>query len=257
MHGPNRCPMGDSGTVVPAEAAAGWTGSAMEGSSRGTERSPLDIAHGSTLARPAASLSAVSDLSSALPAVATRWHADRSVDPTGRGPARPRQTRLVGNLCRRQFQRRQKGGSAVGPTRRGKGTKIMAIVDRHGLPIAVSIASASPHETKLVEATLEQRFLPETPERMIGDRAYDSEKLDQQLRDGYATEMIAPHNVGRVNPPTQDGRPLRRYRHRWKVERFFAWLHNSRRLVTRWEYHAENFLAMLHLACALILMRHL
>ena len=133
----------------------------------------------------------------------------------------------------------------------------MAIVDRHGLPLAVSIASASPHETKLVEATLEQRFLPETPERMIGDRAYDSEKLDQQLLDSYATEMIAPHNVGRVNPPTQDGRPLRRYRHRWKVERFFAWLHNSRRLVTRWEYHAENFLGMLQLACALILLRHL
>ena len=92
---------------------------------------------------------------------------------------------------------------------------------------------------------------------MIGDRAYDSEKLDEQLRENYATEMIAPHKPGRVNPPTQDGRPLRRYRRRWKVERFFAWLHNFRRAVTRWEYHAENFLAMLHLACMVILMRHL
>ena len=133
----------------------------------------------------------------------------------------------------------------------------MAIVDRHGLPIAVSVASASPHETKLVEATLQQRFLPETPQRMIGDRAYDSQKLDDRLRAAYGIEMIAPHNLGRVNPSTQDGRPLRRYRRRWKVERFFAWLHNSRRLVTRWEYHAENFLAMLQLACALILLRHL
>ena len=132
----------------------------------------------------------------------------------------------------------------------------MAIVVRHGLPIAISIARASPHETKLVEATLEQRFLPETPEPMIGDCAYDSEKPDQQLRYSYATEMIAPHNVGHVNPPTKDVRPLRRYRRRWKVERFFAWLHNSRRLVTRWEYHDEFFLAMLHLACALILLRH-
>ena len=133
----------------------------------------------------------------------------------------------------------------------------MAIVDRHGLPIAVSIASASPHETKLVEATLEQRFIPETPQRMIGDRAYDSEKLDGNLLNNYAMEMIAPHRTGRRNPPTQDGRPLRRYRRRWKVERLFAWLHNSRRLVTRWEYHAEYFLAMLQLACALILLRHL
>ena len=99
--------------------------------------------------------------------------------------------------------------------------------------------------------------MPETPQRMIGDRAYDSEKLDQRLLDRYATEMIAPHRVGRVNPPTQDGRPLRRYRRRWVVERFFAWLHNSRRMVTRWEYHAANFLAMLQLACALILLSHL
>ena len=133
----------------------------------------------------------------------------------------------------------------------------MVIVDRHGLPIAVSITSASPHETKLVEATLEQRFIPETPQRMIGDRAYDSEKLDGNLLNNYAMEMIASHRTGRRNPPTQDGRPLCRYRHRWKVERLFAWLHNSRRLVTRWEYHAENFLAMLQLACALILLRHL
>ena len=133
----------------------------------------------------------------------------------------------------------------------------MAIVDRHGLPLAVCVASASPHETKLVEATLQQRFLPEMPQRLIGDRAYDSERLDQQLRDRYGIELIAPHNVGRVNPPTQDGRPLRRYRRRWKIERFFAWLHNSRRLVTRWEYHAENFLTMLHLACILIFLRHL
>ena len=92
---------------------------------------------------------------------------------------------------------------------------------------------------------------------MIGDRAYDSERLDQQLRDRYGIELIAPHNVGRVNPPTQEGRPLRRYRRRWKIERFFAWLHNSRRLVTRWEYHAENFLTMIHLACILIFLRHL
>ena len=51
MHGFNRCPMGDSGTDVPAEAATGRAWSAMEGSSHGTERSSLDTAHWSTLAR--------------------------------------------------------------------------------------------------------------------------------------------------------------------------------------------------------------
>ena len=68
--------------------------------------------------------------------------------------------------------------------------------------------------------------------------------------------MIAPHRCNRTNL-TQDGRPLRRYRHRWKIERLFAWLQNYRRLVTRYEYYLENFAGMLHLAYGLILLRHL
>ncbi len=91
---------------------------------------------------------------------------------------------------------------------------------------------------------------------MIGDRAYDSDRLDHQLRQLYGIELIAPHSTRRTQTITQDGRPLRRYPRRWKIERLFAWLHNFRRVVTRWEYHVANFLAMLHLACALILLRH-
>ena len=53
--------------------------------------------------------------------------------------------------------------------------------------------------------------------------------------------MIAPHRRGRVSKPTQDGRALRRYARRWKVDRLFAWLHNFRRLVTRYENHAAVF----------------
>src|SRR3990172_7592316 len=256
MHGPQRCPVGGFETIVATSAGTG-TGAALARWARRVERRVMGSSHGSSLARPALPLPTVPDLPSSFSAVGARRHPHRRADGTGRRLARPRQDRPVGNLHRRQLQQCEKRGSAVGPTRRGKGSKIMAIVDRHGLPIAVSVASASPHETQLVEATLQQRFLPEVPAKMIGDRAYDSERLDQQLRDRYGIELIAPHNVGRVNPPTQDGRPLRRYRRRWKIERFFAWLHNSRRLVTRWEYHAENFLTMIHLACILIFLRHL
>jgi transposase len=71
-------------------------------------------------------------------------------------------------------------------------------------------------------------------------------------------EMIAPHRVNRrPEHKTQDGRPLRRYVRRWKIERMFSWLYNFRRLVVRWEYHAENYLGLLHLACAVILLRYL
>jgi len=131
----------------------------------------------------------------------------------------------------------------------------MAVADRRGLPITVCAESATPHEVKLVMQTLAEIFVEEPIQRLIGDNAYDSDQLDRELAE-TGVEMIAPHRSNRKKL-TQDGRPLRRYRHRWKIERSFAWLQNYRRLVTRYEYYLENFTGMLHLACALILLRHL
>ncbi len=123
----------------------------------------------------------------------------------------------------------------------------MAIADAAGLPVAIDIQSASPHEVKLVESTIKNRFISRLPNRIIGDKAYDSDPLDESLREKYVTELIAPHKTNRKKPKTQNGRVLRRYRRRWKVERLFSWLHNFRRLVIRWEFHADNFLGMLQL----------
>ena len=141
----------------------------------------------------------------------------------------------------------------MGPTKRGKGSKLMAIVDRHGLPVAVDVASASPAEVRLVGKILDARFIEEVPERLIGDKAYDSDGLAAELGSA-GIELIAPHRRNRKHK-TQDGRPLRRYRRRWKVERLFAWLHNFRRLVNRWEYDVVNFLGFVHLGCIVILLR--
>lgn len=141
----------------------------------------------------------------------------------------------------------------MGPTKRGKGSKLMAVVDRHGLPLAVDVASASPAEVRLVRSTLDGRFIRELPERLIGDKAYDSDALADDLAT-IGIELIAPHRKNR-RYPTQDGRPLRRYRRRWKVERTFAWLQNFRRLVNRWEHDVLNFLAFVHLGCIVILLR--
>ncbi len=117
------------------------------------------------------------------------------------------------------------------------------------------VASASPHETQLVEATLQSCFAPHLPKKLIGDLAYDSDPLDEELRRNYGVELVAPHKINRRKGKTQDGRTLRRYRRRWKIERLFAWLHNFRRIVTRWEYHADNFFGMVQLACVVILLR--
>jgi transposase len=131
----------------------------------------------------------------------------------------------------------------------------MAITDAAGLPVAAHVESASPHEVKLVEATIDSSFTQYAPDKLVGDKAYDSDKLDQQLLNERGVEMVAPHRKGRKKQKTQDGRKLRCYRRRWKVERLFAWLQNFRRLIVRYEYHVENFLAMVHLGCVKILLR--
>ena len=131
----------------------------------------------------------------------------------------------------------------------------MAIADAAGLPVAAHVESVSPHEVKLAQETLDNGFTGETPEKLIGDKAYDSDQLDCQLIDERGVEMIAPHRSNRSKPRTQDGRKLRRYRRRWKVERLFAWLQNFRRLVVRYEFHVANFLAMVQLGCIKILLR--
>ena len=141
----------------------------------------------------------------------------------------------------------------MGPTKRGKGSKLMAVADGHGLPLAVDVASASPAEVRLVISTLEARFIPELPERLIGDKAYDSDPLAEKLAEG-GVELIAPNRENR-RVKTQDGRPLRRYRRRWKIERLFAWLHNFRRAVNRWEHNVLNFLGFVQLGCIVILLR--
>lgn len=129
----------------------------------------------------------------------------------------------------------------------------MAIADRNGLPIAIGIASGPLNEAKLVPATLGQRFVRGRLRRLIGDKAYDSNPLDAELR-RMGIDMIAPHHP-RVRNKTQDHRKLRRYRRRWLIERFWSWLMRWRRLVTRYEHKAENFLALVQLACAVILLR--
>ena len=131
----------------------------------------------------------------------------------------------------------------------------MAVADGFGLPLAVYTESASPHEVKLVERTVCERFTNERPEKMIGDKAYDSDPLDKQLKK-LGIEMIAPHKANRKRAKTQDGRKLRRYKRRWKIERLFAWLQNFRRIVVRYEYHADNYLGFVQLACMIILLRN-
>lgn len=215
----------------------------------------LDSANWRTMVRVTPAVSAQKYLPSIFPAVDPIGGFCQDTYGIGPGPKRAWRHRLERGLYRWNFCSGKKRGDGVGKTKKGKGTKIMGLTDAFGLPIAVGAASANPHEITLVDDTLDACFLANIPEKIIGDRAYDSDKLDKRLAKERGVEMISPHKNNRVKSLTQDGRILRRYRRRWKVERLFAWLQNFRRLVVRYEYHLKNFFAMVQLGCIVILLR--
>jgi transposase len=245
-------------TAARRPCACRWTRSSLDRSPPSLQWHPVDIAHRSPLEGLARTIREVPNRTPALPELGTLRGFGAGLIGAGPGSSRTRGFGSHRMFCGRDICSGQKRGRHVGKTKRGKGTKLMAIADGHGLPLAARTESASPAENTLVTATLEQRFVAELPQRLIGDKAYDSDGLDRELMEGFGTEMIAPHRSGRrAETKTQDGRSLRRFKRRWKMERFFAWLSNLRRLVVRWEYHAENFQGFIHLGCLLILLRHL
>jgi hypothetical protein len=107
--------------------------------------------------------------------------------PRQRGAGRRRE------LHRCDFAMAEGGGAEIGPTKRGKGMKIMAIVDRHGLPLSVSTQAANHHEVRLVQLCFDFYMIEAKPETLIGDRPYDSDPLDDELRkDGIEMGRAAP-----------------------------------------------------------------
>jgi transposase len=154
------------------------------------------------------------------------------------------------------FARAKKGGDSVGKTKCGKGTKLMTMVDLDGTPLALGVYSASPSEVRLIEPMLTHRVLARLPQRLVYDRAADSDPLRERLRE-RGIELVCPHRKGRKKPPTQDGRKLKIYKHRWPVERTNAWLQNFRRVLVRHEYYPENYLAFVQAACLIVTLRKL
>ena len=135
----------------------------------------------------------------------------------------------------------------------------MTVSDGHGIPLAILTETASTHEVKLIEPLIRRvriprrgRGRPKTKlRRLIDDKAADSDRLRRELK-RRGTDLIAPHRDNRVWQRTQDGRKLRRYRRRWKIERTFAWIQNFRRLVVRHDRKITMFDAYLQLGCTII-----
>ena len=216
----------------------------------------VGASHRCTLARRAQARSLGQYLLAPLARLDGRRHLGAGLVPSAPLARRRGADQHRRDVCRWNIFLGKKGGDCVGKTKRGKGTKILVHSDAAGLPLGIHIASASPHEVTLIEPLLEKRRLRRLPWRLIYDLAADSDLLRSRLlRRGI--ELVCPHRSNRVRPATQDGRKLRRFRRRWKIERSISWLQNFRRLVTRYEYHAKLFLGFAQLACLVIVLRRL
>ena len=132
----------------------------------------------------------------------------------------------------------------------------MVLADGAGAPVGVGVASASPAEVILLEELLDTIPLRGSPARLIGDRGYDSNGV-RALLVQQGIQPIIPARRNSRAATHQDGRPMRRYRRRWIIERTNAWLQNFRRLVVRYERKALVFLGLVHIACALIALKRI
>ncbi len=181
--------------------------------------------------------------------------APAAVDPaTGR-----RRARVVEGDHRLEPGAGEKGGGETGPSPvdRGRpGSKHHLLVDQNGIPLAFALTGSNRNDVTqlipLVDAVPAVRGVVgrprRRPERVIADRGYDHDKYRKLLRKRGIKPVIARRQ-------TEHGSGLGRYR--WVVERTFAWLHNFKRLLVRYERRADIHRAMLGLACCLVCFRRL
>lgn len=161
----------------------------------------------------------------------------------------------------RQFDGRgEKGGNIIGPnpTDKGRaGCKRHLVVDATGIPLAVRLTPANVNDCQLFEEMLDaipalKQRGPGRPQRrprkVHADKGYDFAKCRRACRVRGITPRIARRGIESKE---------RLGRHRWVIERDFAWLNAMRRLRTRYDRRASQYLGFLHLGCALICWNYL
>ena len=150
----------------------------------------------------------------------------------------------------------------MGITGKGKGSKLMAVVDGEGTPLGLLVENANPSEIKLAEPTLatirvqRKKGRPKTrPKELVADKGYDSDPFRRALR----KRGIKPCIPLRKNRKVRPGRKvdLSGYKERWHVERTFGWLESFRRLATRFERLLKVYYGLLYLAAAIFCLRRL
>lgn len=124
----------------------------------------------------------------------------------------------------------------------------MLLTDGEGTPLAAFTVAANVAEVYAIETLVDEQLTDAPLPRVMYDKAADADWLREALGERNI-ELICPHRKNRTRPPRQDGRSLRRYKRRWKVERTISWLQSLKRLLVRHEYHDHLFNGFLQLGC--------
>lgn len=131
----------------------------------------------------------------------------------------------------------------------------MVLMDGDRTPLGVLITAANESEVNHIERLLEASVVPLPEEyRLLYDGAADSDPLRERLSE-RGVELICRHRRNRVKPATQDGRKLRRIKHRWKIERTNAWLQCYGRVAVRKDQLGSMFLGWVQLACLFTILK--
>jgi len=139
---------------------------------------------------------------------------------------------------------RAASGAKGGSSRGGRSTKIHAIVDSKGRPLNFAVTGGQVHDSQVVGDVLDT---PRRPLAVTADKAYDSQKVRQQIKDEGALPVIP----SRSNATKKAYCPKRFYRRRHKIENYFCRIKDWRRIATRYDKLARNFLAAAVLVGAL------
>jgi transposase len=184
-----------------------------------------------------------------LRALGRTWHLGNPVSQTGRSRSicgyaddrlDPRQGASLGSGRKRGEQKQ-----AVGRSRGGRNTKIHALADAKGRLIAILLTGGEAHDCPIAERLL-RRAKPS--KRMLGDKAYDSAELREEL-DERGTKPVIPNRSNRKQPFRFS---KRLYKLRWRIESAFNRLKDFRRIATRYDRLARNYLASVCLIAALV-----
>jgi transposase len=133
----------------------------------------------------------------------------------------------------------------VGRSRGGRNTKIHALADAKGRLIAILLTGGEAHDCPVAERLIRR---VQRPKRMLGDKAYDSTELREELEE-HGTKSVIPNRCNRKRPFNFSKRI---YRLRWRIEAAFNRLKDFRRIATRYDRLGRNYLASVCLAAALV-----